>query len=245
MTTTPPLADAAVLLTVWEAASTVPACAVGAALLHRSGLVDEFADALDLTLATSAARIVGLYVEAFGDVVDAVVTCPACGETLEVALPLAPLGRTPDVPATDDVAVPETDGRLVVRCPTNRDMLVAATSDDPTATLLARCVTDAGGHPVDPASLDGPRRAAVDAATERLACAAAVELRSECPACGDEVSVDVDVPALVWQRIGVEVPVVLAEVAELSAAFGWSEADVLAMSRVRRDAYLSLLRGHR
>jgi len=31
--------------------------------------------------------------------------------------------------------------------------------------------------------------------------------------------------------------------AELCAAFGWSEADVLAMSRVRRDAYLALLRG--
>ena len=54
---------------------------------------------------------------------------------------------------------------------------------------------------------------------------------------------DVDVAALVWQRICLEVPAVLAEVAELSAAFGWSEADVLAMSRVRRDAYLALVRG--
>ena len=118
-----------------------------------------------------------------------------------------------------------------MRCPTSRDLLAAAASADPTAALLARCVTDAGGTAVDPASLAGPRRAAVDAAAERLAGAAAVVLRAGCPACGGEVRVDVDVAALLWQRICVEVPVVLAEVAELSAAFGWSEADVLAISR--------------
>ena len=82
---------------------------------------------------------------------------------------------------------------LVVRCPTSRDLLAAAASADPTATLLARCVTDAGGTAVDPASLAGPRRAAVDAAAERLAGAAAVVLRAGCPACGGEVRVDVDV----------------------------------------------------
>jgi len=241
VTTAPALADAAVLLAAWEAASAVPACAVGATLLHRSGLVDDLADALDLPLAASTAAIAQLYVDAFGDVVDAVVGCAACGETLEVALPLAHLTRSPEAPATDAVAVPGEE--LVVRCPTSRDLLAAAASADPTAALLARCVTDAGGTAVDPGSLAGPRRAAVDAAAERLAGAAAVVLHAGCPACGGEVRVDVDVAALVWQRICVEVPVVLAEVAELSAAFGWSEADVLAMSRVRRDAYLALVRG--
>ena len=93
VTTTPTLADAAVLLAAWEAASAVPACAVGATLLHRSGLVDDLADALDLPLATSTAAVARLYVESFGDVVDAVVGCPACGETLEVALPLAASDR--------------------------------------------------------------------------------------------------------------------------------------------------------
>lgn len=243
MTPTPTLADAAVLLAAWEAASAVPACAVGATLLHRSGLVDDLADALDLPLATSTAAVARLYVEAFGDVVDAVVGCPACGETLEVALPLADLTRPPEPPATDRVAVPGAGEGLVVRCPTSRDLLAAAASADPTAALLARCVTGAGGTAVDPASLAGPRRAAVDAVAERLAGPAAVVLRAGCPACDGEVRVDVDVTALVWQRICLEVPAVLTEVAELSAAFGWSEADVLAMSRVRRDAYLALVRG--
>jgi hypothetical protein len=139
--------------------------------------------------------------------------------------------------------VPGPGGQLVVRCPTSRDLLGAAASADPAVELLTRCVTDASGSAVDPTSWDGRQRAAVDAAAEQLAGAAAVVLRSACPNCAAEVGVDVDIPALVWQRISMEVPVVLAEVAELATAFGWSEADVLAMSRVRRDAYLALVRG--
>jgi hypothetical protein len=84
--------------------------------------------------------------------------------------------------------------------------------------------------------------AAVDAAAEDLAGSAAVLLRSACPHCGSEVSADVDVPGLLWQRVAEAVPVVLAEVAELAASFGWSEADILAMTATRRNAYLGIAR---
>ncbi|MBI4943363.1 MAG: hypothetical protein HY830_21675 [Actinobacteria bacterium] len=242
MTTTASLADAAVLLAAWEEASAVPACAAGAVLLHRGGLVDDVTQALDLPLATTAALVARLYTQTFGENVEAVVGCPGCGERLEVALPLARLARVADGPVC--ATVPAADGGrdLVVRCPTSRDLLAAAASADPAEALLARCVTEAGGGPVAPAALDETQRAAVDAAAEELAGAAAALLRTCCPACGHEMGVDVDVPALLWQRIASEVPAVLAEVAELSAAFGWAEGDVLAMSEVRRSAYLRLVR---
>jgi hypothetical protein len=41
------------------------------------------------------------------------------------------------------------------------------------------------------------------------------------------------------------VPSVLAEIAELAAAFAWSEAEILALSPPRRRAYLELLRAGR
>lgn len=242
MTTTASLADAAVLLAAWEEASAVPACAAGAVLLHRAGLVDDVAQALELPLATTAALVARVYTQTFGDDVEAVVGCPGCGERLEVALPLARLAPATDGPVRATVAAAEGGRDLVVRCPTSGDLLAAAAAPDPTQALLARCVTDAGGGPVDPAALDESQRAAVDAAAEELAGAGAALLRTSCPACGDEMSVDVDVPALLWQRIAGEVPAVLAEVAELSAAFGWAEADVLAMSEIRRAAYLMLVR---
>lgn len=235
----PSLADASVLLTAWEEASTVPAPAVGAALLYRCGVAADLSEALDLPLATASALLAQLYAQAFGDAVDAVVTCATCGEELEVVVPLQRLGRVPDTASLQ--AAGGVDG-LVVRCPTGRDLVEASAAPDPATALLARCVVDADGDPVNPATLDDQARGAVDLVAERLAGAAAVVLRSHCPVCNGELSADVDVPALLWQRISSEVPAVLAEVGELCAAFGWSEADVLAMSGVRRDAYLSLLR---
>jgi hypothetical protein len=242
VTTATSLAGAAVLLTAWEQASAVPTCAVGPILLHQAGLVEDVGDALDLPLADAAALVARLYTQTFGDDVEAVVGCPGCGEQLEVALPLDRLARAPDGPASTGVPGPDDGADLVVRCPTTRDLLAAGATAEPEGTLLARCLSAATGEPVDPASLEGPRRAAVDAAAEQLAGAAAAVLRTRCPACDDELRVDVDVAALLWQRIGGEVPAVLAEVAELSAAFGWREADVLAMSEVRRAAYLALVR---
>lgn len=184
-----------------------------------------------------------------GDAVDAVLTCPACREHLEVSLPLAPLCRAPDGPDRQIVAEETVPGEAgpargyVVRSPTGRDLLLAATEPDPAAALLSRCAVADDGAALDPATLDAATLEALDAVAERLAGGAAPVLRSQCPACGEAVLADVDVATLLWQRVCQEAPAVLAEVAELSAAFGWSEAEVLAMSRTRREAYLSLARG--
>jgi hypothetical protein len=237
------LADA-VLLSAWEEAAAVPDGAVAATLLHRAGLVASVDEGLDLPLGHAAARLARLYADRFGDAVDAVLTCPACREHLEVSLPLTPLCRAPDGP--DQQTVPGEAGSArgyVVRSPTGRDLLLAATEPDPAAALLSRCVMADDGAAVDPAALDAAILEALDAVAERLAGGAAPMLRSQCPACGEAVLADIDITALLWQRVCHEAPVVLAEVAELSAAFGWSEAEVLAMSRTRREVYLSLARG--
>ncbi|HTQ89280.1 MAG TPA: hypothetical protein VMK84_07280 [Streptosporangiaceae bacterium] len=243
------LADAAVLLSAWEEAAAVPDGAVAATLLHRAGLVASVDEGLDLPLGHAAARLARLYADSFGNAVDAVLTCPGCQEHLEVSLPLAPLCRAPDGPDQQIVSEETVPGKAgpprdyVVRSPTGRDLLLAATEPDPAAVLLSRCVVADDGAAVDPATLDAGSLEALDAAAERLAGGAAPVLRSQCPACSEAVLADVDLAALLWQRVCREAPVVLADVAELSAAFGWSEAEVLAMSRTRREAYLSLARG--
>lgn len=235
------LGDAA-LLAAWEAAGAVPSSAVGAVLLHHAGMVDEFDTCLDLPLATTSALVARVYSESFGDTVEGVLTCGSCAESLEVTLPLGAFSDMPGGPGTATVTLPQDGQALVVRCPTTRDLLAVAAVSDPAAALLARCVTGADGTTIEPGSLDPDTLEAVDAAAEELAGAAAVLVRSRCPKCGFEVSADVDVPGLLWQRVSDEVPAVLAEVAELASAFGWSETDILAMSAPRRGAYLGLVR---
>jgi hypothetical protein len=236
------LGDAANLLAAWEAAETVPPAAVGAVLLHQAGVVDDLDTCLDMPLATTSALVASVYSESFGDTVEGVLSCGSCAESLEVNLTLEAFHALPDGPGTAAVTSPQAGPALVVRCPTTRDLLAVAAAADPGTSLLARCLTEADGTAIDPSSLDPDTLAAVDAAAEDLAGGAAVLVRTACPNCGEPVSADVDVSGLLWQRLSDEVPAVLAEVAELAAAFGWSETEILAMSAARRGAYLDLAR---
>lgn len=242
MTRTASLRDAAVLLAAWEGAGAVTPAAVGAVLLHHTGVVDDLDTSLDLPLATTSALVARVYAQAFGHTVEGVLSCDSCAEHMEVTLPIEAFTDIPDGPGAATVTPARAGPALVVRCPTTRDLLAVAADPDPAAALLARCLAGADGAAVDPGSLAPDTLDAVDAAAEDLAGGAAVVVRSRCPSCGCDVSADVDVAGLLWQRVGDEVPALLAEVAELASAFGWSETDILAMGAPRRGAYLELAR---
>jgi hypothetical protein len=217
------LRDPARLLSAWDAAAGLPRAARGASLADA---------ALDLPISDAAALALQAYADAFGATADCVLECPACGQELDVSVPLAEL----DARGGGEAAVAE----LTVRAPTTRDLLAARDGDE----LLARCVSE-DGAPVDPAALDGERRDAVDAAAEDLAGLAAIVVRAECPDCGAEASAPLDPGLLLWERVASAVPAALGEVAELALAFGWSEREVLALTPLRRRAYLELARGGR
>jgi hypothetical protein len=181
---------------------------------------------LDLPLGTVASRALTAHAEAFGPVADAVLECAACGAQLDVALPLLEL-----VVDAGDATVKVDE--LTVRAPTLRDLLDGPSEDE----LLARCVH---GGTVAP-----EQRAAVEAAAETLAGAAGLSVRTQCPECGAEATAGLDPGALLWERVTSAVPSVLGEVAELAIAFAWSEAEILALSPARRQAYLDLARAGR
>lgn len=232
--------DGAQVLSAWEAAATLPQPARGAALLARAGLVADLATALDLPVGQTAALAARLHADTFGDVVEGLVACGACATLLDVTVSLRGL------PAAhgDATMVTPPDGReLRVRAPTTRDLLAARDRADPARALLAACVSDAAGAPTDPDALGADALELVDAAAEELAGPAAIVVRSTCPECGADVAASLDVAALLWDRVARAAGEALAEVAELAGAFGWSEGDVLALTPLRRAAYLELARG--
>jgi hypothetical protein len=63
-----------------------------------------------------------------------------------------------------------------------------------------------------------------------------------CPACGTGFVADLDVAEFVWSVLRARVWSLLREVAALARAFGWTEADVVALGDRRRAAYLELAR---
>jgi hypothetical protein len=229
-------------LALWEALASTTPVAHGAMVLVALGAADGLADAVRMPLATAARAALRELRERAGPQVQTVLTCPDCAATLDVPLILDDLlAATGDAPATaGGVTVDGVEG-VVVRGPTTEDLLVALASPQPSAALRDRCVTWPAG--IDATTLDPAVQERVSAAAEELAGASALAVRLRCPDCGRDVAAEVDAVALLADRVSTEVRDLLADVAELATAFGWSEAEVLQLSDVRRRAYLDLARG--
>lgn len=254
------LRDPAALLAAWELAGQAPPPARAAVLVHRAGLTGSLDEALDLDVGTCAGLALRVYRDTFGEVVDAVVECPGCGERMEAGLPTDGGSGGPGSPGgPGQLGRERTVGAWVVRAPTARDLVLiaeraerdglAAARDE----LLRRCVRPAvvrGGEASggDGAGAVGRRvagpeasgLAAIEAAAEELAGAAVLVSVVTCPECGTAVDVSFDAGAMLWDRVAAAAPELLADVASLARAYGWNETEVLALPPVRRRAYLAL-----
>ncbi len=251
------LRDPAALLAAWEHAGQAPPPARAAVLVHRAGLTGSLDEALDLDVGTCAVLALQVYRETFGEVADAVVECPGCGERMEAALPTDGWSGGPGIPGGPGQHERErTVGAWVVRAPTARDLVLIAERDGLAAArdeLLRRCVRPAAVRGGEASGGDGAgavgRRvagpddaelAAIEAVAEELAGAAVLVSIVTCPECGTAVDVSFDAGAMLWDRVAAAAPELLADVASLARAYGWNETEVLALPPVRRRAYLAL-----
>ncbi len=234
------LAEPALLLDAWGHASAAPVAGRGAVLVQFAGLCPDLDSALDLGVGECGALAALAHATAFGHEVAGLITCSSCGQLLsaQVSLPSTHELVTAAATSPQQTAV----GGFTVRAPTVRDMLAAAESPDRAcAVLLSRCVRRQDGSAVDPAELTAGERAHLDEAAEAITGATLPMLCMRCPACDHQVRGALDIAAVLWDRIDITAPALMEEVALLAQAFGWSEADLLAMPAARRAAYLARL----
>jgi hypothetical protein len=234
------LSDPTRLLDAWENAAAVPSAARAAVLVCHGGFAEDVESALGLPLGEVCALAGRVYAEDFGGALDALVPCRGCDAQMDVRLPVSTL-RTASAERERRVPGPQ-NRELSVRALTTCDLLAAGRTSDPAGELLARCMTDAAGEPVDPRGLGPEAVARVEEAAEQLAGAAAAVVRTSCPDCGTDALVPVDMGVLLWERVASAASALVSEVAALASAFGWREQDVLRMSAQRRRTYLRLAR---
>jgi hypothetical protein len=225
-------------LELWERAAPVPP--VRRAPLLLGALPDSPpGEATGLPVGRRDALLLDLYADTFGDALDGLATCPACGTVVELTVSCAAL-RAAVPPAVPAEAV-DFDGHAVTwRCPDSADLAAIVGFADVEAAareLLDRCVLDA---PVPAAELPEAVR---EMLTGRMAGADPyAELAFElcCPECGYGWSGYLDVAGFVWARVQERAGRLLGAVDTLARAYGWSEAEVLGLSEARRAAYLRL-----
>ena len=108
--------------------------------------------------------------------------------------------------------------------------------------LVRRCVTSAtkAGAAVLPELLPEGVLTAVADALGDYDPQADVQLALSCSDCGHEFGMSFDIEEYFWVEVAARAMRVLREIHILARAYGWREADILAMSTRRRQAYLEL-----
>jgi hypothetical protein len=130
----------------------------------------------------------------------------------------------------------ERDGRLLsFRLPTGADLEeVARIADENLRPWLLRRLAL---EPEQLGEIDEALWAEADAALEAVAPGVINQVQAECPECGASNSVDLD-PYRVLARRSDDL---LRQVHRIATHYHWSEAEILAMPRMRRQRYLDLI----
>jgi len=189
--------------------------------------------------------LLGLRENIFGPALDATARCPRCAETVEFALRTADLSV--DTAAADQPKEFEEGGMVVrYRLLNNSDLAAISRSAgvaDARRVLLKRCVLEAS---LDGAAV-GSEALSEQAVSKLAACLAEGDPQADlmldlkCAECGHQWLIGFDISAFLWTEIDALAKRLLAEVHTLARAYGWSEADVLAMGSVRRHLYLEMV----
>ncbi len=188
------------------------------------------ADPSELPLGARDRALIELRVATFGPLASVRINCVNCNEQLEAELDLTALPS--DSAEADSIAV-ELDGRAVrVRLPRLADLRAARRADDPRVELIRRCCGDV--------RLDDMEITTVERAIEEADPMIDVSVELRCPACADDTNCRFDVSTHLWSEMERYGRRLTLEVHRLATRYGWTEAEVLALSPVRRRSYLEL-----
>jgi hypothetical protein len=233
------------LLSVWENGTAMSAPR-RALLLLGAAAPDATPDELGrLPVGQRDDLLLHLRAAAFGPRVEATAACPQCSEKLEMAFNTDDLCSPAASASCAPLMLEFEDHLLTFRLPDSFDLVEMTAVPDlaqAESALLRRCVLSArsGERVLSADELPAP---VVTALAARLAEAdpqADVRLSLACPACDHHWEEPFDIVTFFWREIESWAVRILREVHTLAAAYGWSEAEILALSPARRRLYLEL-----
>ena len=240
--------SAAQLLETWERALSQSPAQRALSLLATAEAELTQEDLAMLPLGRRDARLLRLRERLFGGQLQLVVPCPHCAQLIESQFGTADLGLGGEQAPAETHRVQSHGYTLSFRSPASTDLIALAGEADAGRAgerLLERCVLEASG----PDGETMPARALPQAVLAELAAqmesadpGAVIELCFDCPACHHSWQDVFDIASFLWREIHAWAQRTLREVHVLARAYGWREADVLALSPTRRQIYLELCR---
>jgi hypothetical protein len=202
-------------------------------LLARSAPERSHEELVALAIGQRDAALLELRAALFGDRLEAWAVCPTCGERVEIELACGDLFA--EVPESGPRQVRIGAAELTIRAPDSRDLAAIATSPGVArahAILFERCVTGATE------SLSVEERAAVADAILTTDPHAETLLSLACPSCDRAWELVFDIVSFLWNELAAEAQRVLRDIDVLARTYGWSEAEILGLSEMRRNLYV-------
>lgn len=238
--------SASELLTAWERG-------LGQRLMDRAltllAATDPHSprDALaKLSIGRRDAGLLSLREEIFGPRLTALADCPRCRERLELSFQAADIRNSSNVAAPEELSVRVEDWQVVFRLPNSDDLLAVSDCRDANtgrALLLRRCILAIEKNGEARALDDVPAKV-IEVTVQKMGEADSlgdVHLALSCPVCSYEWQAPFDIASFLWTEINAWAHRTLQDVDELARAYGWREADILALSPLRRQVYLEMI----
>jgi hypothetical protein len=238
---------AAELLSIWERGWGVTPSERALALLAPAFPQTSTEDLAALSIGERDGRLLELREATFGPQIAATAVCPGCGQRLELAMEVAEI-RVP-APAEqprESIGLSVEDYDVRFRLPTTADVAAVAKESELASarqSLLQSCLLSARQSNIDvpPDRLPDHVVTAIVARMAEVDPQANVQLALSCPNCHARWEETFDITSFFWSELDVWGRRLVREVHTLASAYGWREADIVAMSPLRRQMYLELV----
>ncbi|MEY2508048.1 MAG: hypothetical protein QOH01_2377 [Verrucomicrobiota bacterium] len=232
------------ILRIWETGRDQPPLERALSLLLAAEPETRREDLAALTIGRRDALLLALRRRVFGETVQAYAECPQCGGRLELHFPAVSIQTAAEtVPETLELRVDAITVRL--RFPTSVDLAEANGHDEIAvahAALMERCVeARVNDEPIKAGDLPAAVIEQIECCMAEAEPGAEIWLDLRCPFCEHGWQALFDIAAFFWREISVCARRLLHEVNALARAYGWSEAEILGLSPIRRQAYLELV----
>lgn len=179
----------------------------------------------------------------FGSRMECTVACPGCSEPLEFSCAVADLCLNQLPPPGEFLNLTHGEFAVRYRLPNSHDLQWVLENPDDVggqARMLQRCIQqvternrDITGQPLPEALLE-----AVLEGMEQADPQGNMELDLTCPACDKRWQSPFDIVTYLWTELEAWGQRLLGDIHVLASAYGWTEADILAVSPWRRRHYL-------
>lgn len=238
--------SASELLDIWEAGQQCSHVRQALLLLDRAFPNQSLETLAQLTIGQRDGYILDLRQGLFGNQLTGLAQCPNCQEINEIELQIDTLRRSPLTPLPKSFCLESARYRIEFRLPNSADLegLSISSPESMQQTLLEQCLLsiqyEGAACPVE--SLPS---AVIETLLGRMAQVepqADIQFLLACAECQHHWQMGFDIVAFFWREIDTWARRTLGEVHQLAKAYGWREADVLALSAWRRQYYLELCR---